>query len=47
MVAVGGAPPAEMKEGEREGEVVVTRIEPSAVVFEHEGREVRIRVGSR
>ena len=37
----------ELREGVAVGTLVVVKIEPSGVVFLHEGREVRRAVGSR
>jgi hypothetical protein len=35
----------EIQEGDAVGPLVVSKIEPSGVVFEHEGIEIRRRVG--
>ncbi len=43
----GRASAAELREGDSLGEIQVERIEPSGVVFLHEGREVRRAVGAR
>jgi hypothetical protein len=45
VVELGGEGAQSVREGERVGGAVVRRIEPSGVVFEHAGREVRRKVG--
>jgi hypothetical protein len=45
LVAVGDEGAQSVREGEQVGGAVVRRIEPSGVVFEHAGREVRRKVG--
>ena len=43
----GFAEPLSLREGDAVGVLVVSKIEPSAVVFLHGTRELRRRVGSR
>jgi hypothetical protein len=45
-VQVGDEGPREVREGDRVEGMIVLRIEPSAIVFEHAGREVRRKVGA-
>lgn len=46
-VALDDGTPVEVQEGDRVGDLTVSRIEPSSVVFLHEGKELRRRVGER
>lgn len=45
VVSAPGAAPVTLHEGDAIGELVVLRIEPAAVVFLYQGREVHRRVG--
>ena len=44
-VRIGGGDARRVREGERVGDYQVTRIEPSAVVFERDGNELRRKIG--
>ncbi len=46
-VRIGGADAVELKQGDVRGDLTLTRIEPSAVIFDHRGESIRVRVGSR
>jgi hypothetical protein len=45
VVALDGGEPREVREGDEIGPAVVARIEPSGVVFDEQGQEIRRRVG--